>query len=104
MKITFFLFIISVAIAANTFGRNATENAIENASENAIENASENAIENATEISNETPITNATFIECQYCPNRWSPAINKWLQEQISANQAAGFSKVFYGFLFIVFL
>lgn len=88
MKITFFLFIISVAIAANAFGRNATEN----------------AIENAAEISNETPITNATFIECHFCPNRRSPAINKWLQEQISVNQAAGFSKVFYGFLFIVFL
>lgn len=87
MKITFFL-IISNAFAANAFGRNATEN----------------AIENAAEISNETPITNATFIECQYCPNRRSPAINKWLQEQISANQAAGFSKVCFGLLFLVFL
>ena len=87
MKITFFLIILN-AFAANAFGRNATEN----------------ATEKEAEISNETPITNATFIECQYCPNRRSPAINKWLQEQISANQAAGYSKVFYGFLFIVFL
>ena len=83
MKITFLLLtIISNAFAANGFGRNATEN--------------------EAEISNETPTKNTTIIECQFCPNRQPPAITKWLQDQISANQAAGFSKICFGFLFIV--
>ena len=82
MKITFLLFIISNAFAANAFGRNATEN--------------------EAEISNETPTKNTTLIECQFCPNRQPPAITKWLQDQISANQAAGISKACFGFLFIV--
>ena len=82
MKITFLLLIISNAFAANGFGRNATEN--------------------EAEISNETPTKNTTIIECQFCPNRQPPAITKWLQDQISANQAAGISKACFGFLFIV--
>ena len=86
MKITFLLLIISNSFAANAFGRN----------------ASENATENEAEISNETPTKNTTIIECQFCPNRQPPAITKWLQDQISANQAAGFSKICFGFLFIV--
>ena len=73
MKITFLLLIISNSFAANAFDRNATENE-----------------------------KNTTLIECQFCPNRQPPAITKWLQDQISANQAAGFSKICFGFLFIV--
>ena len=86
MKITFLLLIISNAFAANALGRNATEN----------------ATENKAEIANETLTKNTTLIECQFCPNRQPPAITKWLQDQISANQAAGISKACFGFLFIV--
>ena len=84
MKITFLLFTISAALAAN-------------------------ATENAVEIANSTQRKNATVIECKHCPDRQPPAITKWLElqnqmveVQIVANQAAGFSTAFFVFLFMV--
>ena len=77
MKITFLLLIIPAVFAINATG-------------------------NAVVIPNETVIKNGRFIHCKYCPNRESPAISKWLELQSVANQAAGFSNAFFGFLFMV--